>query len=82
MKHLTTVALLLLAATPASAGFFDLFKSAETLAAEDHAYCVSIGTKGPTYTQCRMFMTQQRATYRNNAAAALADGLNSASNSF
>jgi hypothetical protein len=54
----------------------DAIAGPEKLAAQDDAYCQSIGaTKGtPNYMNCRLTVTQQRETKHNVARAAAMSG--------
>lgn len=54
----------------------DALAGPEKLAAQDDAYCQSIGaTKGtPSYTDCRLRVTQMRETKHNMARSAAMSG--------
>lgn len=54
----------------------DAIAGPEKLAAQDDAYCQSIGAvKGtPNYTTCRLTVTQMRETKHNSARAAAMSG--------
>ena len=45
----------------------------EKLAQQDDAYCRSIGAVGPNYTNCRLFMTKDRADRHTAAINSAAD---------
>ena len=54
----------------------------EKLAQQDDAYCRSIGAVGPNYTNCRLFMTKDRADRHTAAINSAADSFQRAGDSF
>ena len=82
MRMMTLLAACCLLAGCAGSAIHDLTLGPEKLAEQDDAYCKSIGAMGPNYTNCRLFMTQRRDAKHAAAAAALADGLAAAGDSF
>ena len=60
----------------------DAMLGSEKLAKQDDAYCRSIEAKGSDYTNCRLFMTKQRADRHTAALNGLADGLQAAGDLF
>ena len=60
----------------------DALTGTEKLAQQDDAYCRSIGARGPSYTTCRLSMTQQRNNRLTEWRNGVADGLESAGRSF
>lgn len=54
----------------------DAIAGPEKLAQQDDAYCASIGAQRgtPTYTDCRLRVTQMRETKHNTARAAAMSG--------
>lgn len=52
----------------------DAIAGPEKLARQDDAYCRSIGAQDQAYTQCRLFLTQQRASKHERALDRLTYG--------
>src|SRR5690349_6584065 len=76
------IALLLLAVSPllgcAGSPVGDAIAGPEKLAERDDAYCRSIGAQGDAYTNCRLFMTQQRQANHNARLGMAIQSLNAA----